>query len=70
MAIEFSSIKNMRKQEEKRGKPIHSPEGFQGSFVRSGQVAQWKEFFAEADLSEINAKLQERGLSLDEFDIE
>ena len=68
-AIEFSSIKKVRQEEEQTG-PIHSPQNFTGSFVRSGQIGQWKEWLTEDDAGKIAARLESHDISLNEFIIE
>lgn len=70
-AVDFSSIKAVRTQEKRRKKAIHQDiEGFRGSFVRSGKIGQWKEFFGENDVNRISDELARYQISLKEFTIE
>jgi hypothetical protein len=71
VALESSSIKSVKAMEKKRGKAIHSPkEGLTGSFIRSGQIGQWKEYFSAQDLIEIKAIINSYSISIDDFIIE
>ena len=49
-AVENSSKNNVKKMENKRGEAIVKPDSieFRGSFVRSGKVGEWKEFFTSS----------------------
>jgi hypothetical protein len=70
-AVEFSSLKSVREQEKQRKKAIHQDiPGFKGSFVRSGKVGQWKEFFSPEDVARIKDRLAAHQISLDEFVLE
>lgn len=71
LAVDFSSLKSVRAQEQKRNKAIHQEiQGFKGSFVRSGKIGQWKEFFNDEDVENVSRKLAAHSISLDEFIIE
>lgn len=68
LAVEFSSLKSVREQEQQRNKAIHQEiPGFKGSFVRSGKIGQWKEFFDNSDIENISRQLAAHNISLDEF---
>jgi len=69
-AVRFSHKKNVKKEEQKLGHAVHSPAGFRGSFVRSGKIGQWKEYFDDEDVAYLELRLQEHGISLSEFIIE
>ncbi len=68
LSIRFSSKAEVRKEEKKKGEAIHSPkEGLRDSFVRSGKVGQWKEYFSSEDFEIIVRKLDEKGINYKEF---
>lgn len=68
LAIEASSIEKVRKTEKAIGKAIHSPaKGMKGSFVRSGAVGGWKEYFNDDDVLKINKILSKNGINVNEF---
>ena len=69
-AIEFADIKNVRLEEERDGKAIHSPDGYKGFFTRSGKIGQWKEYFSEEDFAYIVTKLEKNDIDIGEFIIE
>ena len=67
-AISSSSIENVKKTEKRMGTAIHSPkEGLKGSFVRSGAIGQWRDYFSEKDIEKINRILLEKKLDLGDF---
>ena len=67
-AVEFSSIDQVRKEEEAGG-PIHAPEtgNFEGFFTRSGKIGQWRDYFTDEDVQTIADKLGRHGILLDQF---
>jgi hypothetical protein len=65
-ALEYSSFKNIRKEEERLG-PIGAPEGVKGFFTRSGRAGEWKDYFSPADVAFVKAELAKHGMSFDEF---
>jgi len=66
-AVEFSSIKQVRKEEEEHG-AIHAPkEGLKGFFTRSGAIGQWQEYFNDQDIAEIESRLAAGNVNLSEF---
>ena len=65
-AVRNSSASNIRREEIKDG-PIHAPSTFTGSFVRSGAIGQWPEFFEGPDLDRIRHAMSECGVDLDSF---
>lgn len=68
-AIDASSKKRVQQMESQRGQAIvqNSGTAFQGSFVRSGKVGEWKEYFNDDDLAMIQAHLSNRGVELSKF---
>ena len=71
-AMEFSSKKQVKEMEKERGEAIVKKDGikFSGSFVRSGKIGEWKEYFNENDLTEIKNYLSQFEVELDDFTIE
>ncbi len=71
-SIENASIKNIKKMEKQRGEAIVIPQGkkFKGSFVRSGKIGEWKEYFNDEDLKKAEAILNQQHLSLNNFILE
>ncbi len=67
-----SSKKKVKEMEEIRGEAIVKKDGikFKGSFIRSGKIGEWKEYFSDHDLIKIDHKLNKHGLSLNEFQLE
>lgn len=71
-AMEHSSRKKVKEMESSCGRAIVQGSGgrFEGSFVRSGKVGEWKEYFNDADLQRVESILNKSGLSLNEFEAE
>lgn len=71
-AILFSSKKEVKKMEQQRGEAIVKGDGvkFTGSFVRSGKIGEWKEYFNEKDLIEIDNYLTKESISINDFILE
>ncbi len=71
-AMEFSSKKSVQQMEEERGGAlvVSRRKKFSGSFVRSGKIGEWKEYFNDEDLNKIESILNESNLSLRQFTIE
>ena len=66
-SVEESSINKVLECEHKRGRAIHSPDTYKGSFIQSSKVGQWKESFSEKDVEYIFRKLRENGINPGEF---
>lgn len=70
-SIEAASAKNVKQTENRMGKAIHGPKtGLSGSFVRSGNIGQWKEYFNEQDKKKINQILKNHSIDISEFILE
>lgn len=68
-AVQLSDAKQVRQEEDRRGKPIVGSTT-EGNFVRNSGVGQWKEHFGADDLEQADAILQEFGLRLPQFRLE
>lgn len=68
-AMKFSSKKEVKKMERERGEAIVKKDGinFKGSFVRSGEVGEWKSYFNDKDINNIRNYLAESGIDYDDF---
>jgi hypothetical protein len=66
-AVEFSDKKYVHNEEYELGKAIHTPDGYKGSFVRSGKIGEWKEYFSNEDQRKIEIILREHKVNLSEF---
>ena len=66
-AVEFSDKEHVRKEEYELGKAIVAPDGYKGSFIRSGKIGEWKDYFSSEDRRKIENMLRENGLNLSEF---
>ena len=63
----FNSSKNTLRRFEKK-EPIHiGRTNLKGSFLRSGKVGEWKKYFTNVQIKNVNKKLARFNLSLDEF---
>lgn len=71
-SIQNSSKKKVKEMESARGEAIVKKPGiqFNGSFVRSGKIGEWKDYFNDQDLKNIEEKLNHYNLSLEEFVLE
>jgi hypothetical protein len=71
-SMENSSQKSIKKMEEVRGKSIvvRPSIDFNGSFIRSGKIGEWKEYFKDKDLKKIEKILNEKDISLNQFTLE
>lgn len=71
-AIVFSSKDQIRQEERMLGAAIHVPKGvaFTGSFVRSGEIGQWKTHFTDIEQNVLIRLLEKHGISLSEFILE
>jgi len=67
--MKFSSKKEVKKMERERGEAIVKKDGinFKGSFVRSGEVGEWKSYFNDKDINNIRNYLAESGIDYDDF---
>ncbi len=72
LSIQNSSKKKVKEMESERGEAIVKKPGvkFKGSFVRSGKIGEWKDYFNDQDLKNIEEKLNHYNLSLKEFVLE
>lgn len=69
-ACERSSIKKVVKLEALSDSKINPNASIKkGSFVKSGNTGQWKNFFSNSDLEIIEARLNKKNISLTDFDI-
>lgn len=68
-ALKNSSKEKVKEMEEQRGETIVKKDGdtFNGSFIRSGKIGEWKEYFNDDDITKIRSKLHANNISLDEF---
>jgi len=71
-AMENSSKKSVQQMEEERGGAlvVSIRKKFSGSFVRSGKIGEWKEYFNDKDLKQVEAVLNASQLSLNQFVLE
>lgn len=70
-SLEASSINKVKEDEKKRGEPIHSSKhGLHGSFVRSGAIGDWKNYFSEQDIFQIRNILTQHNIDLNQFILE
>lgn len=64
-SLDASSIDSVRKSELKRGEAIHSPpQGLKGSFARNGSIGQWRGYFTDRDIREIDDLLARYDIDL------
>ncbi|MEZ5034975.1 MAG: sulfotransferase domain-containing protein [Chitinophagaceae bacterium] len=65
-AIENSSKKKVIEMEKERGEAIVKKDGiqFEGSFIRSGEIGEWKKYFNENDINLIKKELEKFNLSI------
>lgn len=72
LAIENSSIKKAREEERVLGRAVVMPKNstFTGSFVRSGNIGQWKEHFTTVEVQTLVRLLKKYGICVDEFVME
>jgi hypothetical protein len=68
-ALKNSSKRKIKEMEAARGTAIVQGAGksFKASFVRSGQVGEWKEYFNDLDLARFDELLSMKGFSLSDF---
>lgn len=67
-ALRASSSDQLKEEEVKSGSAVVAPRGkYSGSFIRSGKIGQWKEYFNEKDLDLVRSILNRNGISLDSF---
>ena len=69
-AVESSSINKVQRAEKMGGEVNPTAKGLKGSFISSGQIGQWKEFFTPEDFDRWNLRFRERGIELDGFILE
>ena len=69
-AILFSSKEMMVKDECTYGKTYLVGRDMKSSFIRSGKVGEWKEYFSDQDFSKFADILFRNGISTDEFILE
>jgi len=68
-ALDNSSPKKIKEMEKERGEAIVKRDGtkFSGSFIRSGKIGEWKEYFNDDDLKNIENQLNQFGINLNDF---
>jgi len=71
-AIESSSKKNVKKDEKRYGVEGSNVVGkdMTESFVRSGKIGEWKEYFIEDDIKKVEKLLNKENISLNNFILE
>ncbi len=71
-AIEVSDKKHVKNDEQRYGSEGSNVVGHNmtESFVRSGKIGEWKEYFTVEDISNIDSKLNKSGISLSHFILE
>lgn len=68
LALEYSSIDSVKEQEKSSGKILLGSErGLKGSFITSGKIGQWKDYYDDALLDYVRSTLASYGLDLDDF---
>lgn len=67
-AVRNSSFKEIRRQEDERGRAIVAP--ISGRFTRDGSIGQWKSHLTDEHITKISEILAEQGLSLDDYILE
>jgi len=65
-SIQASSATKVKKHEKNRGKAIHAKK-LKGSFIRSGKIGEWREYFNNEDINRIERILTKYGIELSEF---
>lgn len=72
LAIENSSIKKAREEEKVLGRAVVMPKHstFTGSFVRSGDIGQWKQHFSTMEVQALARLLKKYDICMDEFVME
>ncbi|WP_373941882.1 sulfotransferase domain-containing protein [Vibrio chagasii] len=67
-ALEFSSIKSVKEFESKSNKIlIGASRGLKGSFITSGKIGQWKDYFDEELLEYVKNCLEENNIDFNTF---
>ncbi|WP_333913721.1 sulfotransferase domain-containing protein [Vibrio coralliirubri] len=67
-ALEYSSIKSVKEFENKSDKIlIGSNRGLKGSFITSGKIGQWKDYFDEDLIQYVKVCLEENDIDFDTF---
>jgi hypothetical protein len=71
-AVQAASKKNVLKEEERKGKMIHgNPKKIERkSFIRSGKIGDWKNYFNSYDFNKIKKILEFEGIDIEEFTLE
>ncbi|MBS2210207.1 sulfotransferase domain-containing protein [Carboxylicivirga mesophila] len=69
-AMNNASKKKIKEMESKRGEAIVAGSSkYKGSFVRSGKIGEWKEYFNDQDVKNIEKKLKEEDINLNDFNL-
>jgi len=69
-AVESSSINRVQRAEKMGGAVNPDAKDLKGSFISSGQIGQWKNYFTLEDFNRWNLRFRERGIELDSFILE
>ncbi len=69
IAMHNSSKKKVKEMEAQRGEAIVKKNGskYKGSFIRSGKIGEWKEYFSDKHLNRIDKELNKYQLSLSDY---
>jgi len=68
-ALQFSSIEALRKEEKEHG-PIQGISTFEGSFIRSGRVGNWRKNIGPELLRSVIEELRKHDIEISEFILE
>ena len=68
-ALKYSSKDSVQKMEKKRGEAIVKPDGakFSGSFIRSGKIGEWQDYFNDSDVELANNIMKAYNLDINNF---
>ncbi|MDT9234645.1 MULTISPECIES: tetratricopeptide repeat protein [Limnospira] len=68
LSIDACSVSKVKNMEQRYGKPLVVGEKLKvKSFIRSGKIGEWKDFFNDIDLKYIGKKLMENGVNPNDF---
>lgn len=68
-SVVASSIKSVRQEEKSAGGAIHQSGTNRSSFIRSGKIGDWKNYFGPEEVQYVDQKLQSRGYALNRFNL-
>lgn len=70
-ALDASSSNSLKNEEKKEDSVVVAPkEKYSGSFVRSGKIGEWKDYFNDKDVEKIESILRKNNISLKDFIID